>query len=212
MSTFTSALRAIFALSIAVAGVQAIGALLGGPAEASCKGQGCASGHRSAPSWTSRGPSTSSGQPSARYKAHPYQYNPNAMSVSPRGPLKTSHPVQLNPHAIPVSPNGPNIQANVPGINIAPRGPTPTAATGVPGPSVTDARGPSNVARPAEYNPASAAMPPVRSPDTVPSSGTLTAVRACVTQQGSCAMPERPLATPCQCRDQQGRTYDGIVK
>jgi hypothetical protein len=56
--------------------------------------------------------------------------------------------------------------------------------------------------------------PPVGGSATTPTTTgamTLTAVTACVTPVGACAI-ERDVGTACQCKDTLGRVYDGIVR
>jgi hypothetical protein len=204
MSTIRTILRPVFVLGIAVAGVQALGAISAGPAEASCGHRGCAFRSHAGPSSSFRpGPSI-------------------------HAPASTGHRIgsqkigrSNSPAAMQISPHGVTVQANVPGISLSPRGPAPTLASGPRSPGTDfDSRGLSRSPQPVDYRPTSTLTPPNTptptqgnpNPSVVKTNGPLTAIPACVTPQGQCVMPQRALGTACQCADQRGNTYNGVVQ
>ncbi len=113
---------------------------------------------------------------------------------------------QRTPNSAAVSPHGPAGITNPSGASFSPYGPGggggsgQYTTTGFPG-SSEQLSGPGS---PRSVPGGSAPAKPTSGP-------VLTAVAACVTPKGSCPM-QRDLGTACQCKDQQGNLYDGIMK
>jgi hypothetical protein len=237
MSPIRTVLRLVLVVGVAIAGVQALATLLVDPAEAACRTRDCVERQQShARAWWyhRRGPSPG-GPQTAKHKGHPYQYNPDAMPVSPHGPSqRPPNPTLASPNAIPVSPSGPAI-SNSPGASqFSPYGPSRGSGGGqyspasLQGPNTApaDGRGLQDLSvrrvPSGGSNPASANLPPPNPSSTSPNAANsnsaspnqnpeLTAVTVCMTQKGSCPM-QRDVGTPCQCKDAQGHVYDGVVR
>jgi hypothetical protein len=229
MSTIRTVLRPVIVLGVAIAGVQALAALVVDPAQAACRTRECAQReHSHVSSWWyhRRGPS-SNGPQTAKHKDHHYQYTPDPMQVSPHGPSqRPPNSTLASPKAIPISPSGPAISTSPGSGQFSPYGPSRGAGGGQSNTSPADGRGLQDLSvrrvPSGGNNPASASLPPPNPNETSPNSASpntnnpdpnsaLTAVTVCMTQKGSCPM-QRDVGTPCQCKDAQGQIYDGVVR
>jgi hypothetical protein len=207
MSRIRSVLRSAIVLGAVVAGVSALDLVLATPAAARCFGYGCGYRYHARPTYPAYVRRAAmprwSIAPWQRRHAAPVQRNPTAASISPHG---CKHCYQRNPNAAAVSPHGPTGITNPSGASFSPYGPGggggsgQYTTTGFPGSSEQLS------------GPGSTRSAPGGSAPAKPTSGpVLTAVAACVTPKGSCPM-QRDLGTACQCKDQQGNLYDGIMK
>ena len=207
MSRIRTVLRSAIVLGAVVAGVSALDLVLATPAAARCFGYGCGYRYHARPAYPAhvrRGAMPRwSMAPGQRRHGVPVQRNPASASVSPHGCTQCR---QRTPNSAAVSPHGPAGITNPSGASFSPYGPGggggsgQFTTTGLPG-SSEQLSGPGSLR----------SAPGGSAPAKPTSSPVLTAVAACVTPKGSCPM-QRDLGTACQCKDQQGNLYDGIMK
>jgi hypothetical protein len=215
MSRIRTVLRSAIVLGVVAAGVSALDLVLATPAAARCFGYGCGYRHYARPAYPAYVRRAAmprwSIAPWQRRHAAPVQRNPTAASSSSHGCKQCRY--QRNPNAATVSPHGPAGISNPSGASFSPYGSGGGGSgqyttTGFPGSSNGQLSGPGSPRSAPAGTGASATGVPGGSAATNP---VLTAVAACVTPRGSCAM-QRDLGTACQCKDQQGNSYDGIMK
>jgi hypothetical protein len=219
MSRIRTVLRSAIVLGVVAAGVSALDLVLATPAAARCFGHGCAYRYHARPAYPAYVRRAAmprwSMAPGQRRHGAPVQRNPTAASFSPHG---CKHCYQRNPNAATVSPHGPAGISNPSGASFSPHGSGggggsgQYTTTGLPGSSNGQLSGPgSSRSAPAGTGASAQGVPGGAAPTKPASNPTLTAVAACVTPKGSCPM-QRDLGTACQCKDQQGNFYDGIMK
>lgn len=205
-------LRSAIVLGAVVAGVSALDLVLATPAAARCFGYGCAYRYHARPAYPAYVRRAAPRWSMSRRNGVPVQRNPTGASFSPHG-CKNCY--QRNPNAATVSPHGPAGISNPSGAGFSPHGSGggggsgQYTTTGLPGASSGQLSGPGS----SRNAPAStgASAQGGSAPTKPASNPVLTAVAACVTPKGSCPM-QRDLGTACQCKDQQGNLYDGIMK
>jgi len=206
MSRIRTVLRSAIVLGAVVAGVSALDLVLATPAAARCFGYGCGYRYHARPAYPvyfRRAAPRWSMAPGQRRHGVPVQRNPASASVSPHGCTQCR---QRTPNSAAVSPHGPAGITNPSGASFSPYGPGggggsgQYTTTGFPG-SSEQLSGPGS---PRSVPGGSAPAKPTSGP-------VLTAVAACEPPKGSCPM-QRDLGTACQCKDQQGNLYDGIMK
>jgi hypothetical protein len=229
MSRIRTVLRSAIVLGVVAAGVSALDLLLAPPAAAWCYGYGCYRYHArpAYPAYFRRAAMPRwSMAPWQRRHVAPVQSNSTASTSSSHGCKQCR---QRNPNAATVSPHGPSGGATSSGAGFSPYGSGSGGGgygsgdgggggsgqyttSGYPGSSNGQVSGPGSPRSASTGTGASATGVPGGSAPAKPTSGpVLTAVAACVTQKGSCPM-QRDLGTACQCKDQQGNLYDGIMK
>jgi hypothetical protein len=215
MPRIRTILRSAIVLGAVVAGVSALDLVLATPAAARCFGYGCAYRYHARPAYPVYFRRAAPRWSMTRRHGVPVQRNPSAASFSTHG---CKHCYQRNPNAATVSPHGPAGISNPSGASFSPQGPGggggsgQYTTSGLPGASNGQLSGPGSSRNPPAGPGASAKDVPGGAAPTKPAANpTLTAVAACVTPKGSCAM-QRDLGTACQCKDQQGNLYDGIMK
>jgi hypothetical protein len=232
MSRIRTLLRSAIVLGVVATGVSALDLLLATPAAAWCYGFGCYRYHArpAYPAYYRRAAMPRWSMAPWRRHGASVQRNPTASTSSQHG---CKHCYQRNPNAAAVSPHGPAGGAGPTGASFSPYGSggggggygsggggrygsdgggggsgqytTSGSSSGQSGGNRSSQSGPAGTG-------ASATGVPGGSAATKPTSGSvLTAVAACVTPKGSCPM-QRDLGTACQCKDQQGNLYDGIMK
>jgi uncharacterized membrane protein YgcG len=224
MSRIRTVLRSAIVLGVVAAGVSALDLLLATPAAAWCFGYGCGYRYHARPAY----PAYFRRAAMPHWSMAPWQ-RPHGASVqtNPTASTSSSHGCkqcrQRNPNAATVSPHGPAGGANPSGASFSPYGSGGggggygAGGGGGSGQYTTSGYpGSSSGNRPSQTAPtgtgASTTGAPGGSAATKPASNpVLTAVAACVTPKGSCPM-QRDLGTACQCKDQQGNLYDGIMK
>jgi len=193
MSTIRKTLRQTLALSPAIA-MAALAVSLAEPAAAACRGHSCSSGHHSVSSSSSRRVAHLPTMPATHSPKHGrphWQSTPSPMPVSPRNPN-----IMNTPSASMIRPHGPVTQgASYTRTSLQPSGPPAGEGGGRSDASSNRSPGGNNLQPPAKPSP----------------NGELTAVTVCVTSRGSCSM-QRDVGTACQCKDDQGHVYDGVVR